>query len=79
LFIFTKNGELKSFEAERYYGAGEDAQKERWLVEALSYKEFEGITVLNKSKVTWKLPNGDFNWLNLEITKLEYNPQQIFD
>ena len=79
LFTFAKTGELKSFEAERYYGAGEDAQKEIWLVEALSYKEFEGITILNKAKVTWKLPNGDFNWLNLEITKLEYNPQQIFD
>jgi len=79
LFTFTKNGELKSFESERYFGAGEDAQKEKWLVEAVSYKEFEGITVPNKSKVTWKLPDGDFNWLNLEITTLEYNPQQIFD
>jgi hypothetical protein len=79
LFTFTENGELKSFEAERYYGGGADAQKEKWLVEAVSYKEFEGITVLNKAKVTWKLPNGYFNWLNIEITKLEYNPQLIFN
>ncbi|HZJ35314.1 MAG TPA: DUF6544 family protein [Gillisia sp.] len=79
LFTFTKNGEFQSFEAERYYGGGKDAQKEKWLVEALSYKEFEGIKVPYKSKVTWKLPGGDFNWLNLEITELEYNPQQIFN
>jgi len=79
LFTFTKNGEFHSFEAERYYGAGEDAQKEKWIVEAISYEEFEGITVPNKSKVTWKLPDGDFNYLNLEITELEYNPRQIFD
>jgi len=79
LFTFSKNGELKSFEAERYYGAGEDAQKEKWLVEVKSYKKFEVANLPNKSKVTWKLPDGDFNWLNLEITELEYNPQQIFD
>jgi hypothetical protein len=79
LFTFTENGEFHSFEAERYYGGGEDAKKEKWLVEAVSYKEFEGIKVPDKSKVTWKLPEGDFNWLNLEITELEYNPQQIFD
>jgi hypothetical protein len=79
LFTFTKNWKFYSFEAERYYGGGKDAQKEKWLIEAMSYKEFEGITVPNKCKVTWKLPEGDFNWLNLEITELEYNPQQIFD
>jgi hypothetical protein len=44
LFTFTKNGEFKSFEAERYYGAGEDAQKEKWLVEAISYLKFEGTS-----------------------------------
>lgn len=79
LFTFTENGEFKSFEAERYYGGEEDAKKEKWLVEALSYKVFEGIKVPYKSKVTWILPEGDFNWLNLEITELEYNPQKIFD
>lgn len=79
LFTFTKTGKLKSYEAERYYGAGKEAQKEKWLVEVESYKEFEGIKVPNKSKVTWKLPEGDFNWLNLEITELEYNPEQISD
>lgn len=79
LFTFAENGELKSYEAERYYGGGEDSKKEKWLVEAVSYKEFEGIKVPDKSKVTWKLSEGDFNWLNLEITELEYNLQQIFD
>lgn len=78
LFTFTENGEFLSFEAERYYGGGEDAKKEKWFVEALSYKEFEGIKIPNKSKVIWKLPGGDFNWLNLEITELEYNTPRIF-
>ena len=78
LFTFTENGEFHSFEAERYYGGGENAKKEKWLVEALSYKEFDGIKIPDKSKVIWKLPEGDFNWLNLEITELEYNAPQIF-
>ncbi len=78
LFTFSKDGEIKSFEAKRYYGAEEDSQKKKWLVEGMSYKEIEGIKIPNKSKVTWVLPEGEFNWLNLEITELEYNPQQIF-
>ena len=79
LFIFNETGELKSFEAERFYGAGTDAKKEKWLIETISYKDFEGIKVPAVCQVTWKLPEGDFTWLKLEITALDYNYPQLFE
>lgn len=79
LFIFDENGELKSFEAERFYGAGQDAKKEKWLIETISHKNFEGIKVPAVCYVTWKLQEGDFTWLKLELTEVDYNKPQLFE
>ncbi|WP_347925605.1 DUF6544 family protein [Pontimicrobium sp. SW4] len=73
LFTFSDEGNLMSFEAQRYYGGKNDSKLEKWYVEMLSYKTFNGITIPNKSSVTWKLNEGDFNWLQLEITNLKFN------
>ncbi len=72
IFNFSKDGELLSFEAERYFGAGLKAEKERWVVETMSYKEFNAYKIPDKSKVTWKLKEGDFTWLELEIMDIQY-------
>ena len=73
IFRFSENGEMKSFEAERYYGGGQDATLQRWVVETVETSTFNGYRVPGKSTVTWKLPEGDFTWLHLEITDLEVN------
>jgi hypothetical protein len=72
-FTFNGAGDMESFEALRYYGGGEEARQEKWFIKALEYREFSGYRIPSKSRVTWKLPEGDFNWLNLEITSLEFN------
>ncbi|MDH3712097.1 MAG: hypothetical protein OER04_19580, partial [Cyclobacteriaceae bacterium] len=69
----TPQGQLISFETQRYYGGDKDAQLQTWLIEMLDYKEFQRIIIPYKCRVTWILPDGDFNWLNLEITELEFN------
>lgn len=73
IFQFSDAGEMLSFETERYYGGGEEAKKERWLIETLETKDLSGYKIPSKSKVTWKLPEGNFTWLELEITKIDYN------
>jgi hypothetical protein len=78
VFSFNANGDFVSFIADRYYGGKSDSTLHKWYVEALSYKEFKGIRIPNKSKVTWKLPEGDFNWLNVEITDIEFNPSKRY-
>ncbi|GAA4941166.1 hypothetical protein GCM10023314_12670 [Algibacter agarivorans] len=37
------------------------------------HKVFNGYKIPYKYEVSWQLKEGDFNWLNLEITDLEYN------
>lgn len=72
-FHFSPEGELQSFEAIRYYGSGKDSRPEKWHIDILKNAIFEGVLVPSKCRVTWKLPEGDFEWLNLEITSLKYN------
>ena len=73
IFTFNEDGELISFKAQRYYGGGEKAKVESWLVETKSLKKFNGIKIPNKSTVTWQLETGNFHWLTVEITDLEFN------
>lgn len=73
IFRFGKNGEMKLFEADRYYGGAEDAEMQKWVVKAEEYKTFSGYRIPNRLTVTWKLPDGDFTWLKLEITDMEVN------
>ncbi|MEP7375741.1 MAG: DUF6544 family protein [Chitinophagaceae bacterium] len=75
---FTENGDLLSFEADRYKDTGTDASLEKWLVETIACKDFNGIRIPYKSKVTWKLKEGDFNWANMELTSLEFNKPQAY-
>lgn len=73
VFKFSLQGELLSFEAERFHGAGEKAQKEKWLIQIEEHQNYDGIKVPSKCKVTWKLPQGDFHWMTLKVTTLRYN------
>ncbi|MFD1614093.1 DUF6920 family protein [Gelatiniphilus marinus] len=73
IFKFNTKGDLLAFETNRYYGGSKDAKQEKWVVKIIDYKNFDGYRIPYKCKVVWQLQDGDFNWLNLEITDLEYN------
>jgi len=75
---FAENGDFVSFEADRYKETGKKASLEKWLVETIAYKDFNGIRIPHKSKVTWKLKEGDFNWATMELTDIEYNNPQLY-
>jgi hypothetical protein len=72
-YTFTAEGDLASFEAERYYGGGENARLLPWRVTATAWTTFDGLRIPYKHDVTWRLPEGDFTWLTLEITDLSVN------
>jgi hypothetical protein len=61
---------LAAFETERYYGGGTTAKKERWQITNTTYKVFNGIRIPSQSSVTWKLKEGDFEWLKLEVNEV---------
>lgn len=73
MFAFSKEGDFLSFSAQRYYGGGEEATVEDWLVEAVDHKMLGGYRIPYQSKVTWQLATGDFHWLDVEVTKMKIN------
>ena len=52
VFQFNENSDMVTFSANRYYGNGPKATLERWLVEAKAYKEYDGLRIPWKSKVS---------------------------
>jgi len=78
LITFTPEGDVKKIEAERFGEFDGKFSKEKWVIVNTAYKEFEGIRISSESEVTWQLQSGDFTWLKLEITGLEYNKPEIY-
>ncbi|RIH64330.1 hypothetical protein D1164_14645 [Mariniphaga sediminis] len=72
-FYFNKNGDIIKFSALRYNGNNADAKRHEWIMNISEYNTFEGIEVPSKMTATWKLPEGDWTWLKLEITDIKYN------
>jgi hypothetical protein len=76
IFIFNTNGDFERFEADRYYIKGkEEPRLEKWVVTTVpgAYKLFDGVRIPYKSELTWNLKEGEYNWLRLELTDIDYN------
>ena len=72
-FYFNENGDFVKFVAMRYMGNKDDAKRYPWVLTVDDYAVFEGIKVPSKMKATWKLDEGNWTWLDLEIISIEYN------
>ncbi len=73
MFTFNNDGDMLSFEADRYYVDKKNTTLEKWYISCTDYKKFNGIRIPSNCEVTWKLKGGDFTWLRLKITKVVYN------
>lgn len=72
IYHFTPEGDVAAFEALRYGDFNGVFRKERWVVTMTGYKSFEGILIPNFSEVTWKLREGDFQWLSVEVVEMKH-------
>ncbi|HEX2869112.1 MAG TPA: DUF6544 family protein [Ignavibacteriales bacterium] len=79
IYRFNAEGDLTGFEAMRYYYRKEGSTLEKWViaVDRDGYKEFSGMRIPAKSSVTWKLKEGDYHWLDVEVTEMEFNGKSI--
>ncbi|HMP13902.1 MAG TPA: hypothetical protein PKD70_08475 [Saprospiraceae bacterium] len=77
LFTFDAAGDMQSFEAPRYYDRKTGPTLEQWHIQNTATAELSGIRMPVQSEVTWKLQEGDFTWLKLEITEVAYNQNLI--
>lgn len=72
-FYFDENGDFIRFVALRYMGNRKDAKRYPWVLTVDDYAVFDGIKVPSKMKATWKLDEGEWTWLNMEIVTVKYN------
>ncbi|GAA4436979.1 hypothetical protein GCM10023188_30660 [Pontibacter saemangeumensis] len=78
-FFFNEEGDVTGFEAMRYGDFNGKTSLEKWHIENKSHREFEGIRIPYQNEVTWKLKTGDFTWLKLELTEVQYNRAAMFE
>lgn len=69
-YYFNEDGSVAGFEAKRYGEFEGVFRKELWSVSVKDHKSFGGITIGHISEVTWKLNEGDFTWMKLEVEEI---------
>jgi hypothetical protein len=71
---FDDEGRLTEFRAERYRMIGGGFELQTWSAPTLAYGEFEGLRLPVKGAATWKAPEGDLTYIELELTEVESDP-----
>lgn len=78
-FTFDEKGKLIKFSAQRYMGGDEDAELKEWIITVQETRLPSGIRIPVKLEVTWKLEEGDWTWLKIDITNIEYNKPMEYE
>lgn len=69
---FNEKGELINFVADRYMDVGGKFKLEKWSTPIKGYGELNGIRIPVKGEGVWNLDTGDFSYIALEVTNIEY-------
>ena len=77
-FYFNEAGEVSRYSAMRYRGDDETAERRAWVIDVRETREMEGLRIPTKMDITWKLDEGDWTWLQLEVTDIAYNTPQLY-
>lgn len=70
-YSFDEAGHVTAFEARRYGDFDGVYRKETWSVAVTGYNTLNSSLIGNVSEVTWKLKEGDFKWLVMEVTDID--------
>lgn len=77
-FIFDEAGRVVTVVSERHREVDGSFIVERWSTPLEEYGEFDGIKVPVKGKAVWHLESGDFEYIDLRVTGIEYNRPEPF-
>ena len=72
-FEFGDSGLIERVEAQRYYDTGDGYELKRWSGIHADYQDVDGVRIPTGAELTWHLDDGDFTWLKLEITDVEFD------
>jgi len=51
----------------RYQGNEPESERQEWVLEVDEYANFDGVWIPSKMTATWRLPEGDWTWLKLQV------------
>lgn len=72
-FHFNKKGDFIRYSALRYKGNEPNAKRHEWEINVSEYAVKNGVKIPVKMTATWKLDEGDWTWLDLEVKEIRYN------
>ena len=75
---FDEKGALTNFVSDRYHEVNGVYIKYTWETPITGYGEFNGLKLSIKGEAVWKMSSGDFSYIELKVTELEYNTKEIF-
>jgi hypothetical protein len=70
--FFDQQGRVTDFVAKRYRTA-DSSDLDTWSAPVTGYGEFEGLRLPASGKAIYKLPDGDFEYINVTLTELRYD------
>ena len=72
IFHFDEHGQFQQFTAMRYRDVN-DSKPVAWTITALRTEQHNGINIPTECEVAWSLDSGQWTWLKVRITQIEYN------
>jgi hypothetical protein len=78
VFSFNDKGELMNMVAERYRYVDGKFVLDTWSTPISEYGEFNGVRIPTKGEGVWNLSSGDFPYVRIKITDIEYNNPSMY-
>lgn len=78
VFYVNRKGEITNMVADRYREVGGRFELTPWSTPIEGYREFNEIRMPYKGEGVWKLDSGDFAYIRLEVTNIEYNRPELY-
>jgi len=74
VFSFDEVGRITSVTTdERYRAVGDTYVRDRWTGYYSDYQERDGLIVPTEVAAEWNLPDGDYPYIRLRVTEMEYD------
>ena len=78
IFYFDDKGALTNMTANRYMEIDGEFKLRQWSTPIDEYGEFHGIRIPVSGEGVWNLPSGDFAYIRLKITDIDYNIPEVY-
>ncbi len=78
VFYFNQRGEMTNMVADRYRSVDDRFELAPWATPIQGYKEFSGTRIPYRGEGVWHLDSGDFSYIRVEITDIEYNEPELY-